>query len=737
MKEAGEQFGRMAANHVSSQAPAVPFFSCQSNEIIQRKNALNAAYWQSSYDNPVLFHTALEKLLATPPSDNPLMLLEIGPHSALAGPIRQILKAYESNAFYIPTLVRYENDTHSMLTAAGQMFLKGLRLDFQALNPVGHALANLPNYPWHHQTRYWHESRLSKQWRLRSFPHHDLLGSRIPESSDVEPTWRNVLRLDDVPWCRDHLIAGNIVFPGAGYVAMAGEAIRQVSGLENHDYTLNDLSLRAAMTLHESTAIEILFTMRPFQLTTNLDSAWSEFTVTSYNEASSTWTKHCAGRVKAGAEFSVEPRTVIDLPRKVHSASWYRLMRKVGMSYGARFQGLEDITAHPVHYSAVAHVSDKIDEADSIYQFHPTTMDSCIQLFTAAACRGQARSFSNMPFVPTRFGEIYVKRPKAKVTVHVDAEFGTKGDINGSCFGMAADEPVLLMKNVKLQPLGDGSSSRDENPHAGVCVQWEPDIDFQDIRTLIEPSTSRSPQVFHALHRLVLVCSIEARNRLTGLCAATEHMSTFFTWLSAEISRSEDSEYVVSDDVDELSNMSSRERVDLITETAARLQGTKVAAVGTAVCRVFDAIEGIYCSEIDPHELLTKDGILAEISLLTDNLQNCRKFLQLLSHSKPHIRILEIGAGTEATIESVLDNLTSEYGERMFCSYTYTNSNTNVLNTAKEKYQNHQGLEFLPLDIRQSPAKQGIMPGSFDLVIATNVGTLALVFRNSRARLLM
>ena len=129
MKDAGEQFGRMVGYYVSSQAPAVPFFSSQTNELVQRKHALDAAYWQSSYENPVLFHTAVEKLLVTRPSNNSLLLLEIGPHSALAGPIRQILKANQSDAFYVPTLVRYENDTRSMLNAAGQVFLKGLKLD--------------------------------------------------------------------------------------------------------------------------------------------------------------------------------------------------------------------------------------------------------------------------------------------------------------------------------------------------------------------------------------------------------------------------------------------------------------------------------------------------------------------------------------------------------------------------------------------------------------------------------
>lgn len=721
MKEAGEQFERMLGSSVSSQAPAVPFFSSQTNEVIQHKKALDAAYWRSSYDSPVLFHTAVETLLAMRSSSNPPLLLEIGPHSALAGPIRQILKGVQSDAFYVPTLVRNENDTHSMLTAAGQLFLKGLQLDFRALNPDGQVLTNLPRYPWRHKTRYWYESRLSKQWRLRTFPRHDLLGSRVPECSDLEPVWRNILRLDDVPWCHDHVIAGDTVFPGAGYIAMAGEAIRQISGSEAQDFTLRDFSLNAAMILHDSTATETMFAMRPFRLTTSLDSVWYEFTIMSYNGTTGTWTKHCAGQVRAGSQHPVERRNVVDLPRKVQSSSWYRLMRKVGMGYGPHFQALDDISAHPIHYSAIAHVANTISEAESVYQLHPTMIDGCIQLFTVAACRGQARSFRNVPLVPTRFGEVYVKRPRAKVAVEVNAEFNLKGGIDGSCFGIAENEPVLLLKNVKLSPLGDGDFPRDKDPYAGVCVQWKPDIAFQQISSLISSAAPTFEDAFPTLQRLMMLCSIEARNRLTGLSTPVKHMSKFFTWLHAEVARAVANQCPSGDNVEEFLSLSSSERVDLIAGTAARLSETKVAAVGIAVCRIFDAVEGIFCGEVEPLELLQKDDLLTQVHMLTESVWNCRPFLQLLSHSKPHLRILEIGGGIGAITKTVLDCLMSEFGERMFYSYTFTDISPDVLDTAKETFVNVQGMEFLPLNISHNPAKQGFAPRSFDLVIVTNV----------------
>ncbi|KAM3080300.1 hypothetical protein ACMFMG_005261 [Clarireedia jacksonii] len=93
-------------------------------------------------------------------------------------------------------------------------------------------LTDLPRYPWNHSNSYWYESRVSKAWRPRRFGHHELLGLRVPQTTDNDPVWRVMLSLDDVPWLADHQVKGDIVFPFAAYVSMAGEAFRQVSGVQ-------------------------------------------------------------------------------------------------------------------------------------------------------------------------------------------------------------------------------------------------------------------------------------------------------------------------------------------------------------------------------------------------------------------------------------------------------------------------------------------------------------------------
>ncbi|KAI1759369.1 hypothetical protein GGR53DRAFT_513765 [Hypoxylon sp. FL1150] len=472
MRNAGRLYEELLVTHLDPKEPCFPFISTVTGNTTSRR--LDASYWRSNLEAPVLFHTAMDKALAMKTSDT--LLLELGPHSALGAPIGQVLKTVQANTTYLPTLLRNENDTISILRRGGQLFLKGLQLNFGAINPNGKVLTDLPTHPWQHDTKYWHESRVSREWRLRKAPRHELLGLQSAESTDFEPIWRNVLRLSDVPWCRDHVIAHDVVFPAAVYITMAGEAVRQYSGAS--DYSVRNLSITTAMILQESN--EMIFSMRPVRLTTSLDSAWFEFTILSYNGAS--WTKHCTGQVKGGTTYLDKPRDIIPLPRKVKTGHWYTSLRKIGMAYGPCFQGLKDISAHPLQNLAAARVVDTVHDGKASSHFHPTMIDSCLQIFLAAASRGQSRHFSKFTVLPTSFDEIYVKPPSGDVTIEVNAEVNAKGAISGTCLGTSAGEVVLQLRNVKLSPLRGNISDRGEDPHAAVHLVWKPDIDLAHFR---------------------------------------------------------------------------------------------------------------------------------------------------------------------------------------------------------------------------------------------------------------
>jgi acyl transferase domain-containing protein len=108
------------------------------------------------------------------------------------------------------------------------------------------------------------------------------LGVRLPESTDIELVWRNLFHLQNAPWIRDHKVADDIIFPFAGYIALAGEAVRQVSEI-NEGFSVRNIIVSIALVLPEGKPTEIMTTFRPHRLATSLNSQWWEFTIASYN----------------------------------------------------------------------------------------------------------------------------------------------------------------------------------------------------------------------------------------------------------------------------------------------------------------------------------------------------------------------------------------------------------------------------------------------------------------------
>lgn len=219
MKAYGAAYEGSIAEIRTSEKPTIPFFSTVTGGIVDSANALTASYWRRNLENPVLFDTGVRNIIKAN-LKNPIFL-EVGPHSALAGPLRQTFQAEGASLTYVSTLQRGKDDTESVYNAIGNLWVNNIPMDLGALSPVGSVLTDLPAYSWDHSVKYWEESRISKEWRERKFLPHETLGVRLGGSSHLEPTWRNLLRLDEVGWVRDHQVGTDIVFP----VSFPGQSI--------------------------------------------------------------------------------------------------------------------------------------------------------------------------------------------------------------------------------------------------------------------------------------------------------------------------------------------------------------------------------------------------------------------------------------------------------------------------------------------------------------------------------
>ena len=175
----------------------------------------DAAYWKANMVSAVCFDEAVTAMLSDPQAPN--FHIEVGPTGALAALVAQIAKAVPgqaSNLQYQQALSRGANSVKSMFDVAGRLFLAGGSIDLAKVNTdktkaqtkKPSVIVDLPTYAWNHSTLYWYENESSKDWRYRMFPHHDLLGSKVLGTSWHAPVWKKSLRVQDLPWLKDHKV---------------------------------------------------------------------------------------------------------------------------------------------------------------------------------------------------------------------------------------------------------------------------------------------------------------------------------------------------------------------------------------------------------------------------------------------------------------------------------------------------------------------------------------------------
>ena len=683
--------------------PEIPFYSTVCRGVISSAKRLGPRYWESNLTSPVLFASAVQIALKDWPSS---LFLEIGPHSTLARPIRQITSESRMMCQYIPTMIRHQNCQQVLLSAFGQLYQQGCLINFSSLISSGKVLPDLPTYPWDHGPSYWYESRVSKDWRFRNFGHHPILGIRVPESSD--PCWRNVLNLEDEPWLYDHKIQHDVVFPFAGYCVMAGEAVLQITG-DCTGYSLRHVTAHIALVLTDSKPVEMVTTLRRHRLTDSAVSDSWDFVISSYSGTS--WIKHCEGQVQSQHKSLPSQGRNEKYLRSVPSSRWYKAMADTGNVYGPKFQGLTDITSSTTQNKASGIVSSQQAVG---FLFHPAAIDACLQLLLVALAKGIGRNFSKL-MVPTVIEELDVWQGAPVMHAHAWSEGRTKVGIEGSADGRLA----FRLSGICLTPLENEETSLNPDKHAAARLEWRPHFDFVDQSKLFTPPKSNVMETI-LQEEMALLCMIDSAQRLKGLPSKQSHFVKFRDWLSYELDRVTLGTYPVVQDPGRFLGLNDASRQEMIEERFHELSKiSNKAAVAVGMKRIWQNMEAIFTGQRDTLEILMQDNVLIEIYNVVSFGHT--GFIQTLSHTKPGLRILEVGAGTGGTTQTFLHDLIDTQRYPKYSLYTFTDVSGGFFPQARERFSYAPNMDLKVFDISQSPFEQGFEPQSYDLILAPNV----------------
>lgn len=459
------------------------------------------SYWRANMEKPVQFSSALASILSAQQHH----LIELGPHSTLKGPIRQILAARSMASPYTPSLVRNQNSSACLKQLAGVLFCQGHTLDWRNINLVsicGQRMADkIPPYPWDYSNGLnWFESRAASEMRTRRHARHELLGSAQLTGNGIDWSWRNTLLVQEVPWLQDHKVENQIVFPAAAYLSMAIEAVSQIQELveissKDLSFEFQNVCLNSALVLetepHRDNT-ELHTTMGSRRISgRHTSSTYYDFSVSSWRLGHAV--VHCSGSIRILS--SVPKNGLVNVLDKSGYRSWpmdrwYEQAAQEGLVFGPHLQSITSLRAdrNRATTDAICTTNTKppaFSNCTSCGFVHPIVLDACLQAGILSAAAGNPKDLH--PYLPISIERCLIHAsafdgPGSEAVIHVRSQKTGVSKLMAECtLQSLQSEPLIDFDGIKFSLYDEKLSKRAEDDlhlqrHPVMRVQWKPDL---------------------------------------------------------------------------------------------------------------------------------------------------------------------------------------------------------------------------------------------------------------------
>ena len=316
-------------------------------------------------------------------------------------------------------------------------------------------------------------------------------------------------------------MADDIVFPAAGFMAMAIEAIYQssvaLSTLEGEAkvgrprYRLRDITFPKALVLEEkSDGRQVMLS-----LTKVPGGSWHEFKI--YSLSGEAWLENSRGLVQMEEDFQsskhfsilqictpvlkpniVAPETALrPLEYAAPGKLWYKAMHDAGYNFGPCFQKhleAEAISGKRQSRSIVSLTPPDSEYGQSSYPLHPACIDACLQTCAPSLWSGNRASI-NAVLIPAIIDEIVVSSnetiPEKAISVTASKYVGLGRQEETKNYASSAsvydpDNGSLLfqLSGLRYHQLETRSSPYDA--HAYSRVLWRSDITHLSQQALLD-----------------------------------------------------------------------------------------------------------------------------------------------------------------------------------------------------------------------------------------------------------
>lgn len=672
-------------------------------------------------------------------SESVNVVVEIGPHSTLSGPVRQIFKGRKHT--YLSCLKRQVNAVDTMQDVACELLSLGYPVLLSAVNPRAQPpkfVSNLPTYAWNHGTRYWIESRVNKDIRQKRFPPHELLGLPVSGSTTLVAEWRNFLRLADVPWLADHQVDDQVVLPGAAYISMAVEAARllaEESGLRSQGYRIRHAEFLSALTIPESDTVEVRLRMQP------VNSAFSyDFQIGSLG-TSGAWEENCRGQIAiVEVQDTSKPPNIdgfLDVGetiRDIDAAYLVARIGEMGVSYGPSFQNLTYGRVASSKAVTNLRISRVASQSDT-YLVHPTTLDCVIQSAYSALSDETGKEYIVLPkFVQSMYIPSHMNR-QAGDELHVFTELqssqkkGFTSTVEVANAGGGATLSPLRIGKLFCQavPRGIKAASSDEGTGISLYTSvWEPDILYNipenrrnSMRiTTIDEEVEFEKRVMRASYYFIsdAISQLEKENKDSW----EEHHKLMFDWMAAVLARGKKGAFGPGSKMWPRATRGMKQ--GLFDELGRRDISCQL------LVRVGAQLANMLRGRISSQELVDASSLqtyFLELPILKSrSFKHAASIVEMFAVKTPGANVLEIGGTTPSIARAILGAFGSRGGGTgtLLGRYTFISGSLDQLNAARQQLSDWEGLvDFENIDFEQDHIGQSRAFGekTFDLIVAS------------------
>ena len=505
-------------------------------------------YWVSNLVSPVRFSDAVSHLFSYSARKTRKkldlshrghfhinMLIEVGPHPALQGPIRDILNSVSSKttATYTSLLTRKISAMQSCLMAFGRIKCLGYPMNLSNLDSgsvkgykTRMALTDLPEYLFDHSKTYWYESRLSERFRTHFQGKLDLLGKPVTDWNSLEAKWRNILKVADMPWMEDHVINGILVYPAAGMLVMAIEAANQMADPNQTvvGFEIKDAAFMRSLNIPQDIiGVEVQLSLHIQQYEFNALSTWTEFRLCAYEKPE--WYECCRGFIRVeyeakesevdnGKEKAKELRSCLQTEssmaeichRTLDPNKLYETLNKSGFGFGPSFRPIMNgVTGNNNETNADIKLFEwPATENPQAHVVHPTSLDGMLHLAIAGYADGGERTVPTM--IPTLLRNIWIsknglshpKDSKVQACTWMTGQDNRGFDFDGSVLNSAKSTVLARITGLRLTIIADVASDLEDSyqhRQVGYNIRHLPDLELL--------ATTQTRELFHRTKRSV------------------------------------------------------------------------------------------------------------------------------------------------------------------------------------------------------------------------------------------